>query len=131
MDIEITQWALDAYLELKAKNIFSSKEYVSLIRPDSLLLQQYPNHPKFNSGKFWSIATLNHQKIDHGFKMKWHQIGAGKVQFRLTVAMLKNAILCAAYVKNDPKKEKRNLAKFKVYIQLIQQGRYITRGVLK
>lgn len=39
--------------------------------------------------------------------------------------------LCEAYVKTNDKQDKRKLAKLKTYIQLIQQGRYIQRGILK
>ncbi len=131
MEIIITQWALDSYLELKRKQTITSAEYWKKIRPDVLLLKDYPKPPKFNDGKFWSIASdKSGNKLDHGFKMKWHQIGNGKIQLRLGVAMLDNAILCEAYHKQNDKQEKRKLAKFKTYIQLIQNGRYISRGKL-
>ncbi len=130
MDIVITQWALDSYLDLKNKNVFSSMEYTGIIRPDVLLLKNYPSEPKFNNGKFWSIAEYDSKIIPYGYKMKWHQIGNGKVQLRLPITILKQAFLDAAYVKNDPKTEKRRLAKFKTHIQLIQQGRYTQCGVL-
>lgn len=62
--------------------------------------------------------------------MKWHNLGNGKVQIRLPVAVLDSAVLCEAYVKTDPKKEKRRLARFKTHLQLIRQGRFTTRGKL-
>jgi hypothetical protein len=132
MDIIITQWALDAYLDLKHRNIFSTSEYWKVIRPDVLLLNRYPNDIKFNNGKFWSLASdpMSKNKLQNGYKMKWHQIGNGKVQLRLTVALLNKAFLCESYEKIDTKQEKRKLAKFKTYIQLIEREQYITRSIL-
>lgn len=40
MEIIITQWALDSYLELKTENVFTVKEYKEVIRPDVLRLQE-------------------------------------------------------------------------------------------
>ncbi len=62
--------------------------------------------------------------------MKWHQIGPGLVQLRLPVALVGDAYLCNAYVKADEKKEKRMMARFKTYIALIEDGRFIERGRL-
>lgn len=70
------------------------------------------------------------QPIDDGYKMKWHNMGNGRVNIRLPVAMLRKAFLCEAYVKNDPKKEKRRLAPFKTQVQLVREGRHTTRGRL-
>lgn len=39
MNIIITQWALDAYLELKNMNVFSDSYYQEKLRPDALLLK--------------------------------------------------------------------------------------------
>jgi len=131
MDIVITQWALDAYLDLKHKNVFGQEEFDSKIKPDVRLLKQYQNAPKFNNGKFWSPASIARgQTIAHGFKMKWHHIGNGRVQLRLPVAMLGKAFLCEGYVKLNDKVDKRMLARFKTHIQLIQQRQYIQRGLL-
>ncbi|EKD54322.1 MAG: hypothetical protein ACD_60C00094G0002 [uncultured bacterium] len=130
MDLIITEWALNSYLELKQNRIFSNEEYDTVIRPDVLLLKSYPNDPKFNQGKFWSAAQdRNNKKIPFGYKMKWHQIGNGKVQLRLTVGLLgSECFLCEAYVKNDEKLDRRKLAKFKGYLELIRQGCYTIRG---
>ena len=57
MDIIITAWALDSYLELKHNRVFSDEEYKKTIRPDALRLDNYPDDPKFKNNKFWSIAT--------------------------------------------------------------------------
>ena len=63
--------------------------------------------------------------------MKWHQIGNGKVQLRLTVGIYGNeCFLCEAYVKSDEKVDRRKLAKFKGYLDLIRQGCYTIRGRL-
>ena len=115
---------LDSYLDLKAEKAFSTWEYREKIRPDVLLLKAYPNHPKFSQDTFWS------PEIKDGYKMKWHQMGNGKVQVRLPVGLLGEAFLCEAYVKLDPKKEARMVARFKTHFQLIRLGRYTERGRL-
>lgn len=132
MDIIITQWALDSYLELKSKHVFSKEEYKNTIRPDVLLLRDDPENPKFGQGKFWSIAQDRSGKvIANGYKMKWHQMGSGLVQLRLTVGILNNeCFLCEAYVKSNEKQDHRQLAKFKTYLDLIKKGRHTTRGRL-
>ncbi len=131
MKIGITQWALDSYLNLKHEQLFSKDYYREVLRPDVLRLKQYPDDPKFDLGKFWSPAKLNKKVIQHGYKMKWHQVGNGKVQLRLPVAITNNeAHLCEAYVKRDEKLERRKLAKFKTHIQLIEEGRFSICGEL-
>ena len=132
MEIIITEWALNSYLELKQQRVFNNDEYWNLIRPDVLRLKTYPNDPKFNQGKFWSIAQdRNNARIPNGFKMKWHQIGDGLVQLRLTVGILgEQSFLCEAYVKHDSKVDKRCLARFKVYLELIRRNCYTLRGIL-
>lgn len=132
MDIIITQWALDSYLDLKSKNVFSSNEFSRIIKPDGLLLLAYPNDPKFNQNKFWSPAQdKSGVVIPGGYKMKWHNIGNGRVQLRLPVGIFNGmAFLCEAYVKSNDKVDKRNIAKFNVHLDLIRRGLYITRGKL-
>lgn len=131
MEIIITAWALNSYLELKHKRVFSDKEYKNTLRPDALRIKNYPDDPRFKNDKFWSIATEpNGNKIEDGYKMKWHQIGNGKVQLRLTVGVLCDAFLCEAYVKENPKVEKRKMARFKVYLKLIKDNEYTENGRL-
>mgnify|MGYP001563392599 CR=1 FL=1 len=131
MEIIITQWALDSYLEMKHDRTFTDQEYKQEIRPDVLLLKNYPSKPKFSNSKFWSIAESSGTRISDGYKMKWHQVGNGKVQLRLPVGMMNEAYLCEAYVKGDPKKEKRKLEKFRTHLELIRQNRFIECGRLK
>lgn len=131
MDIMITQWGLDSYLELKHAAVFSNDEYWGTIRPDVELLGNYPVPTEFSNGKFWSQAADANGVIPDGFKMKWHQVGPGRVQLRLPVGMLGGrAYLCAAYVKSDPKAEKRRLAKFKTHLALIREGNFHAYGRL-
>ena len=130
MKVVITQWGLDSYLELKHAQVFSPETYWQTIRPDVLLLRQYPDEPKFENHKFWSVATLDGKVIPAGFKMNWHQVGPGTVQLRLPVGMLGEAYLCGAYVKSDPKAERRRLAKFKTHLELIRQGKFHAYGRL-
>lgn len=98
MSIIITQWALDSYLNLVSDRVFSPEEYRSVIRPDVMLLNEFPQHPKFRQGKFWSgTQDLSGKPIANGFKMKWHQIGTGLVQLRATVGVFDNEFfLCEA-----------------------------------
>lgn len=130
MEIVVTSWALDSYLELKGKNIFSAVEYKEILRPDALKLHNYPFDPSFSNGKFWSIATFNGEQIPGGFKMKWHNLGSQRVQLRLPIGMLSLAYLCHSYVKNGSKFESRQMAKFKTRLELIKRGQYIECGRL-
>ena len=124
MEIIITEWALNSYLELKAQRAFAKEEYKQKIRPDVLLLKNYPTHPKFGQSNFWS------QEFPNGYKMKWHQMGNGKVQIRLPVGVFNSAFLCEAYVKESSKQEARKLARFKTHLQLIRLRRFTERGRL-
>ncbi|HQZ87786.1 MAG TPA: hypothetical protein PLL67_03375 [Gammaproteobacteria bacterium] len=132
MEIIITQWALDSYLNLKSEHVFNSDEYLKVIRPDVMLLKKFPHNPKFGQGKFWSAAQeSNGQVITNGYKMKWHQVGSGRVQLRLTVGIIDNkCFLCEAYVKHNEKHDKRQLARFQAVMQLIRQNHYTMRGRL-
>ena len=132
MDIVITEWALQSYLDLRAQNVFSDQDYWNVIRPDVELLEQYPADPKFKNQKFWSVATdLAGKAIPNGFKMKWHNLGPGTVQLRLAVAMWQGeALLCRGYVKSSDAADKREMAKLKHHLLLISQGSYTRRGKL-
>lgn len=133
MEIIITQWALNAYLNLVLhQQLITKNEFSSEIKPDVLMLKRFPNEPRFSSGLFWSIArvTKGSPPIPNGYKMKWHQIGAGRVQLRLPIGILEDAYLCSAYIKQNKKQEQRELAKFKTYLQLIRQNKYNECGKL-
>lgn len=96
-------------------------------------LHQYPDDPTFGQGKFWSAAQgTGPQNMGHAYKMKWHQIGNGKVQLRLTVAIFdRQCFLCEAYVKKNEKQDIRQLKRFRVHLQLIREDSYNICGVLK
>lgn len=132
MEIIITQWALDSYLDLKGKNVFNEVEFSTIFKPDGLLLLEYPNHPKFKNNKFWSPAQdKNGVIISDGYKMKWHNVGNGRIQLRLPVGIINRAAyLCQAYVKSDEKTEKQSLAKFKDHLRLIRLNRHVVKGKL-
>ena len=130
MEIIITAWALDSYLEIKHQNQLSPQDYKQTARPDVLLLKTYPQNPKFTNNKFWSPAASNGSNISGGFKMKWHNLGANRMQLRLPVGIMNEAFLCHAYIKTDPKAEARQLAKFKTRLELIRRGRYTECGRL-
>ena len=130
MEIVITEWALQSYLELK--NVFTEDEYREIIRPDAELLLDYPTSPKFGNDKFWGpCKDKGGRIIRQGYKMKWHQIGPGRIQLRLLIAMVDNTVyLCNAYVKDNEKTDFREMAKLKIKIQLIKEERFIFRGRL-
>lgn len=132
MDLILTNWALDSYLLLIHSHILIKEEFLDVIKPDVLLLKDgFPSpHEKFNQSKFWGEATKDGKIIQNAFKMKWHNIGDGKVQLRLCVIILKTNInICNAYVKND-KSEPREMAKLKLKIDKINEGKFIKLGVI-
>lgn len=130
MEIVITDWALQSYLDLK--NVFSSVEYQQILRPDAELLKEYPRNPKFENGKFWGpCKDKSGTIIRRGYKMKWHNIGPGGIQLRLLVAIMDDtAYLCNAYVKDNANTDFREMAKLKTKIQLIDAGQFTFRGRL-
>jgi hypothetical protein len=131
MEIVLTAWALDSYLDMKHAKVFTNQEYKGTIRPDVELLKKYPGDVKFQNSKFFSFATDGMKnRIPDGYKMKWHQIGPGLVQLRAPVGIFAEAYLCQAYVKKDPKMEKRMMAKFKTHLQLIRQNQFTECGRL-
>jgi hypothetical protein len=76
--------------------------------------------------------------IKFGYKMKWHNLGPGKVQLRLCVVILetvfeklkaRRAFLCNSFVKNDMS-EAREMARLKMKIQKIEDGTFKYRGKL-
>ena len=113
MEVVITDWALQSYLDLK--NNFTVEEYEKKLRPDAELLNVYPDSPKFNNDKFWGPCKDKSGKIiPQGYKMKWHNIGPGRIQLRLLVVIAGNtAYLCNAYVKNNENTDFREMAKLK------------------
>lgn len=56
---------------------------------------------------------------------------SGRVEIRLPVAILTDAVLCEAYTKGGSKEEQRKLARFKTHLQLIRMGKFKERGRLK
>ena len=140
MDVIITEWALQSYLDLKGKGIFSVQDYRTILRPDAELLKTEDpfdvNHPRFGNAKFWGPATFKGNIIKYGYKMKWHNFGPGKNQLRLCVVIVlselqgksaQRAFLCTGYVK-DTNREKREMARLKIKIQKILDGTYSYRG---
>ncbi len=111
--------------------MFHSQTYEFVIRPDVERLHSYPTEPTFQNDKFWGPATdLAGQTIPHADKMKWHELGPGRVQLRLGVVLLNGvAHLCRAYVKDGPQRDEREVARLKHYVSMIQQGRWTYRGI--
>lgn len=133
INILITEWALDAYLDIEPQYIFTPQEYRRVIRPDIQLLKSHPYNLKFRIHKFWPPAQdpkSTNGILRDGFKMKWHNIGNGNLQLRLPVGIVGDANLCGAYIKINAKQERRLLAKFKTHLQWIRDKQYIPRGKL-
>jgi hypothetical protein len=133
LDIVITEWALQSYLDLKQNGAFTTQEYKQQLRPDVLLLKAAwpPTDVKFAASKFWGPAAVGNKTVPKGFKMKWHNMGNGKVQIRLCVTWFKGRIfLCQAYEKDSKATDQREIAKFLGRVQMIHQNRHIERGVL-
>lgn len=130
MEVVITEWALQSYLELGYA--FTKKEYKEILRPDVELLEDYPRNSKFRNDKFWGPCKDKSGKIiRHGHKMKWHNIGPGRIQLRLLITIFNEvAYLCNAYVKDNENTDFREMAKLKAKIQLINEGRFNFRGRL-
>lgn len=131
MEIVITSWALNSYLDLVHNSTICYHDYKSIIRPDVKRLEVYPADPKFNNSKFWSIATdSSKNRITDGYKMKWHNLGNGKIQLRLPVGLFTEAYLCEAIVKGNEKEEHRHIARFKTHLDLIRRKRVTECGRL-
>lgn len=134
MDVLITEWGLQSYLDLKHSRVFTVQEYRTVIRPDVELLKGgfSPPAPKLTNGQFWGPATdKTGVPIQHGFKMKWRNVGSGLVQLRLCVAVVRDeALLCHAYVKDSVATDKRQMALFKQRINQIARGQHTVRGKL-
>lgn len=131
MEIVITREALDSYLDLLHRGYISRAIYEDTLRPDIHLLHDYPRPTEFDRDKFWSPAKGRRGRIRGGHKMKWHNVGAGRVQLRLPVAILADtAHLSKAYMKDSRKKELRELARFDVHIARVRQGKHIEEGRL-
>lgn len=129
MEIVITEWALQCYLNLRG--VFTRDDYLNTLRPD-VVLTVYPYHSKFDNDKFWGPCKDKSGKVIHqGYKMKWHNIGSGRIQLRLLVVITNNkAHLCNAYVKDNESTDKREMAKLKTKIYLINNGTFAYRGML-
>jgi hypothetical protein len=131
--VVITEWALDSYLDLKHRKVFTSQEYWATLRPDVELLAGGipPQHAKFQLPTFWGPAKQGNTIIRDGYKMKWRQVGPGKINLRLPVTPHQRSVfLCECYEKQSVPYEQRKLARFKTHINLIVQGRYVYRGRL-
>jgi hypothetical protein len=132
--IQITNWALDSYLALKG-TAFDDHDYRNRLRPDVELLRDWPHDPRFKVSSFWGPAEdMRNKRIEGGYKMKWHNLGPGRSELRLCVAIVQRwpdeVFLCHAYTKDSAHKDSRELATLKNKIQLIEAGRVRIRGSL-
>ena len=132
MEIVITDWALDSYLDLKGSRVFTTDEYWRILRPDIELLRQYPDAANFRLPRFWGPATKREGgTIQHGYKMKWHNFGSGRVQLRLCVAVLADtAFLCQGFVKDSEIADYAECLVLQQRIDFIQKWKYVEKGRL-
>jgi hypothetical protein len=132
MRVLITDWALDAYAEMVGRD-FSEEEYWAVLRPDILRLYARTTDIAFNDAHFWGPAQSGPSRnVPDGFKMKWRNIGSGRVQLRLCVALVEgNAWLCDAYSKTDPRQDYRMGVRLIDRIQSVRDGDVVVRGVLR
>jgi len=129
MEVMITGWALQSYLDLKHGHAFADREYQTTFRPDAERLKVFPDDPKFKVRGFWGPATKgNGVNVTDGYKMKWDSVGPGRNELRLCVAIIgSKALLCRAYIKKG-KNDLRECLNLERHITLIRQGRHIDRG---
>lgn len=132
MDVFVTDWALQSYLELKQKRVFSDDEYHNKLRPDAEKIKNYPTDAKFTKNIGWGPAKeKGGANVLHGFKLKWKQIGSGRVQLRVGVAILAGeAYLCRGYVKNSDAIDKMEIARLKIHINRIVNANFKKIGKL-
>jgi len=119
-------------MDLKSQNIFSDQEYKEILRPNVELLKAgLPlEHEKFRQNKFWGPVTdMSGMVVKGAYKMKWHNIGPGRVQLRLLIGIANDsAWLCEAFVKLSDKVDKRFAAKMKIRMKDLNEGNVILRG---
>lgn len=124
---------MDSYLRLRHAQVFTDQEYRGTLRPDVELLKAGipSSDPKFQSSTFWGPAKQGNVVLTDGYKMKWRNLGPGRVQLRLPVmAGQRTAFPCEAYLKASAAVDQRKMARFKTHMNLIAQGRYTYRGKL-
>ena len=102
MTIVITEWALQAYTD----RLGGACSLMPNIGADSApMLNGSRCFLTIRNSQFELLgagADRSKKNVPDGYKMKWHNIGPGKNQLRLAVALINgNAYLCQAYVKNN------------------------------
>ena len=132
MNIVITDWALQSYLDLKHKYVFTPADYHSKFRPGALLLADFPSPAEFTNSNFWGPTQIGRgNNLKGGYKMKWDSVGPGRVELRLGVTFFQGeAFLCQAYVKSKPQDDYRQGLNLARYIEQIQKNRVVKRGLL-
>lgn len=131
LEIVITEWALQSYLDLLAAHAFTKEEYRTRIRPMVMMLKQWPNLPtELERDKAWSPATIDGRQLANCYKMKWHNLNDRKTkQMRLGVVILEEvAYLCRAYTNKDT--EHLEMLRLKAHAEKIGKGKFEWRGLL-
>ncbi len=131
MEVIITEWALDTYLQLKHQNIITPQLYKTVIRPDVELLLDYKEpgeSPKFSTANFWGPVTAG-GSVSSAYKMKWHNFGSGRVQLRLLCYVHDGEVyLCKGYVKSNDRVDRRMMVQMLDHIELIEEGKANEEG---
>lgn len=96
------------------------------------LLKVFPHDRRFKQSTFWGPATDKAGNvITDGYKMKWHNLGPGRVQLRVSAAVLGGrAYLCRGWVKDSTATDKIEAATLKRHMNIIAAGKHTERGLI-
>jgi hypothetical protein len=71
MEVIITEWGLQSYIDLLRSSVFTDIDYKTILRPDVVLLKTNDpfdkTNPIFANDKFWGPATHHGQVINGTF----------------------------------------------------------------
>ena len=129
--IIITSWALDSYRELVPRHV-NVEEYWSTLRPDIVRLRHRTTDARFNNPSFWGPAQSGPNKvISQAFKMKWHNIGPGRIQLRLGVVECEgDYYLCHAWSKTSQNQDFQSAMALRDFVRKIRSGAVLCLGTI-
>lgn len=129
MRILITEWGWESYGEMVGDQ-FSKAEYWQTLRPDIERLFALSSDAKFRDSKFWGPAeSAANKPVSDGYKMKWHNMGSGRIQLRLGVVLIgPTAWLCHAWSKTKDAEDQRQCMALRHRITLIRAGQARIKG---
>jgi len=133
MVVLITKHALQTYLALKHQGQFTDEEYREKLRPDAERLKSWPGDEKFDQSRFWGPAEFKGKRIPDAFKMRWRNIGPGRIQLRLGVVRYGETWLLYEGYRKDTRAEKfymLRLATFRKALKENGRAAFIEEGQL-